>query len=223
MGNKNLRRELSVDVESKKLAEWHEKPGDFGRINPPWETAKIIKKAKAIENNLEEHIQIQMGPFKKLWIARYHDVVKDEKFCDLQVKGPFAYWDHHHLFQSAGDGKARLLDQIQYREPLGKIGQFLVGKMISRQLTRMFNYRHAVTKLDLERHHKDINKKRSGKILLAGGSGLVGSALEPLLQTLGYEVFILTRKAKKTNHISWNPDKGEIDIEKLNGFLAFIN
>ncbi len=223
MGNKNFRRELSVDVGSKKLAEWHEKPGAFGRINPPWETAKIIKKAKAIENNLEEHIQIQMGPFKKLWIARYHDVVKGEKFCDLQVQGPFAFWDHHHIFQADGENKARLIDQIEYREPMGKFGEILAGKMIAGKLERMFNYRHDITKLDLERHHADDKKLRSGKILLAGGSGLVGSALEPFLQTLGYEVYVLTRSAKKENHIAWNPDKGSIDSEKLNGFLAIIN
>ena len=38
-------RNLDVPVSAETLAEWHEKPGAFGRIQPPWETAKIVKKA----------------------------------------------------------------------------------------------------------------------------------------------------------------------------------
>lgn len=214
-------RNLDVPVSAQVLAEWHEKPGAFGRIQPPWEKASIVNKAKAIENDLEEHIQIQMGPFKKMWIARYHDVVKGKQFCDFQVKGPFGYWDHRHVFRDNNGKGARLVDEITYREPLGFLGRILAGKMIYNKLDRMFRYRHEVTRLDLERHHQKSVKSK--KILIAGGSGLVGSALESLLKTLGHEVYILTRNPKLVNHIQWNPDKGEIDKSKLVGFDAVIN
>lgn len=214
-------RNLDVPVSAETLAEWHEKPGAFGRIQPPWEKAKIVKKAKAIENDLEEHIQIQMGAVKKMWIARYHDVIKGRQFCDFQVKGPFGYWDHRHIFRNNDENGSRLVDEITYREPMGFLGRFLAGKMIYNKLDRMFRYRHEVTKLDLERHHQ--RSIRPKKILIAGGSGLVGSALEPLLKTLGHNVYILTRKPVAENHIKWNPQKGEIDQDKLVGFDAVIN
>ena len=214
-------RNLDVAVSAETLAEWHEKPGAFGRIQPPWEKAKIVNKAKAIEDDLEEHIQIQMGPVKKMWIARYHNVIKGKQFCDFQVKGPFGYWDHRHIFRDNDDKGSRLVDEITYREPMGFLGRFLAGNMIYNKLDRMFRYRHEVTRLDLERHHQSSVKSK--KILIAGGSGLVGSALEPLLKTLGHSVYILTRKPLTENHIKWNPEKGEIDREKLHGFDAVIN
>ncbi|MCM8534468.1 MAG: TIGR01777 family oxidoreductase [Lentisphaeraceae bacterium] len=221
MGKQKLIRKKQMPVSAEKLAAWHESLGAFGRIQPPWESAEIINKASEIADGLEEHIQIKLGPLKKMWIARYHDVIKNEQFCDLQVTGPFAYWDHKHIFKALEDGKSELVDDITYKEPLGPVGRLLAGKMIASKLEAMFNYRHAVTYADLERHFNRQIKPM--KVAITGGTGLVGSCLGPLLQTLGHEVFILTRSPKKPNHIKWNPAKGEIDQEKLEGIDAFIN
>ncbi|MCH2204932.1 MAG: TIGR01777 family oxidoreductase [Lentisphaerales bacterium] len=210
-----------MPVSAEKLANWHNSPAAFGRIQPPWESAKILKKAKSIADNLEEHVQIKLGPLKKRWIARYHDVVPNEQFCDVQVEGPFDYWDHKHVFKSIDRDTSELVDDVTYKEPLGLVGRFLGGRVIQNKLNRMFKYRHEVTKADLERHfNRDI---KSMRILIIGGTGLIGSSLEPFLTMLGHEVEIMTRNPTKPNHIGWNPDTGEVDLEKLEGFDAFIH
>jgi uncharacterized protein (TIGR01777 family) len=61
------------------------------------------------------------------------------------------------------------------------------------------------------------------KILIAGGSGLVGSRLNRMLLSKGYETIILTRKlpeqqGQKDSHTSyalWDIEKGTIDKEAL--------
>jgi len=54
-----------------------------------------------------------------------------------------------------------------------------------------------------------------GKVLIAGGSGLVGTRLTQLLSEDGYEVIVLSRskKGKKDNFsfASWDPEKQQID------------
>jgi len=61
-------------------------------------------------------------------------------------------------------------------------------------------------------------------ILIAGSSGLVGSALTPFLEAQGCHVSHLVRHpAKAANEITWNPDKGELDSQSLKGFDAVIN
>ncbi|MCM8532219.1 MAG: TIGR01777 family oxidoreductase [Lentisphaeraceae bacterium] len=221
MGKQQLVRTKEMPVSAEILAAWHESPGAFGRIQPPWESAEIINKATEIADGLEEHIQIKIGPLKKMWIARYHDVIKNEQFCDLQVSGPFAYWDHKHVFKAIDSDKSELVDDISYKEPMGPVGRLLAGKMIASKLDAMFNYRHAVTHADLARH---FNRKiKPMKVAITGGTGLVGGCLGPLLQTMGHEVFILTRNPKKENHIKWDPATSEIDHEKLEGIDAFIN
>ena len=61
------------------------------------------------------------------------------------------------------------------------------------------------------------------KIVIAGGTGLIGQKLEKQLESSGHEVFILTRSPKANNHIYWNPAKGEIDKEKLGGIDVIVN
>ncbi|MFY8021186.1 MAG: NAD-dependent epimerase/dehydratase family protein, partial [Bacteroidia bacterium] len=62
-------------------------------------------------------------------------------------------------------------------------------------------------------------------ILIAGGSGLVGSQLTKILQQRGFQASHLTRNPKKSAvpAFYWNPDKGEIDLNCLNNTNCIIN
>ncbi len=214
-------RKCKIDASATVLNNWHHSHDVFHRIQPPWESARIVKKAKEIADGLEEHIQIQMGPLKKTWVARYQDVIKGKQFCDLQVSGPFNFWFHKHIFHDNGDGTSTLEDNISYSPPLGKLGQFLAGGMVRRKLDMMFKYRHKVTAEDVARHHGSDTVTK--KILISGGTGLVGSQLAPLLKSIGHEVYLLTRNPKAENHIGWSLDNREIDAEKLKNIEVVIN
>jgi hypothetical protein len=62
------------------------------------------------------------------------------------------------------------------------------------------------------------------KILVTGASGLVGSALVPALQKDGHEMTRLVReKSGKPGTLFWNPDLGQIDLMRLDGFDAAIH
>ncbi len=60
-------------------------------------------------------------------------------------------------------------------------------------------------------------------ITIAGGTGLVGRALEKSFSEGGYRVIILTRNVKKDNHVYWDPSKKEIDLEKIKQTDVLIN
>ena len=61
------------------------------------------------------------------------------------------------------------------------------------------------------------------KILIAGASGLVGTALVSKLKAAGAEVTPLVRAAAKFGEIEWHPDRGSIDAPALEGFDAVVN
>ncbi|MEY3099391.1 MAG: hypothetical protein RIS63_279, partial [Bacteroidota bacterium] len=48
-------------------------------------------------------------------------------------------------------------------------------------------------------------------VLIAGGSGLIGSALTQHLEARGFRVFKLTRSATQLNHLFWDPQANQID------------
>jgi uncharacterized protein len=61
------------------------------------------------------------------------------------------------------------------------------------------------------------------KVLIAGASGLVGSALIPSLVAEGAAVTRLVRSAPAPGEIQWHPNQDQIDSGKLEGFDAIIN
>jgi len=62
------------------------------------------------------------------------------------------------------------------------------------------------------------------KVLVTGATGLVGSALVPVLEAAGHEVFRLTRSQPTlANDITWNPDAGELPRAPLEGIETVIH
>lgn len=61
------------------------------------------------------------------------------------------------------------------------------------------------------------------KIVIAGGTGLIGKQLESALIESGHEVKILTRSPRKENHVKWDPYQKEVELEKMANVEAIIN
>ena len=65
-----------------------------------------------------------------------------------------------------------------------------------------------------------MNKK---KILIAGGSGLIGRALCDKLRNKGHIVYVLSRSPKKAGDIFWNPLLNQLDNALLQDVQVIIN
>src|SRR5260370_21602586 len=61
------------------------------------------------------------------------------------------------------------------------------------------------------------------KILVTGASGLVGSALIPVLKSEGAKVTRAVRSTPGGGEIEWHPNQDQIEAAKLEAFDAFIN
>jgi uncharacterized protein (TIGR01777 family) len=64
------------------------------------------------------------------------------------------------------------------------------------------------------------------KILISGGTGLIGSALTKLLVANGHDVSHLSRSKSSDNKVAtfvWNPSKGEMDDVALEGVEAIVH
>ncbi|MFM8963479.1 MAG: TIGR01777 family oxidoreductase, partial [Sphingomonadales bacterium] len=60
-------------------------------------------------------------------------------------------------------------------------------------------------------------------VLIAGGSGLIGSHLTRHFKDRGFRVYKLTRKPRKHGHIFWNPQAQELSTSKLHKIDVLIN
>jgi uncharacterized protein len=60
-------------------------------------------------------------------------------------------------------------------------------------------------------------------ILIAGGTGLVGSALAAYLKSEGYSVRVLSRNPKSKDQFYWNPEQLEMDPAAMEGVDGIVN
>ncbi len=112
---------------------------------------RVVKPPKSL--HVGEEAVLKMGlfwPFSIKWVARHTAYEKPYLFVDEQVKGPFRSWRHEHRIEAAIDG-AILIDHIFYEPPfgMGAAATFFIQPM----LERMFAFRHAQTRLHVEKAH----------------------------------------------------------------------
>lgn len=202
---------------------WHERPGALERLCPPWERIELSGAPCGIRDGARVRVRGRVGPFWSHWCVEHRDYVEGSQFRDVQLSGPFAKWDHLHQIKPDGPAASLLTDTISYRLPAGFFGQAIGGGFTLRKLARMFAWRHAVTRADLENTSR-YGEVRRQRILVSGASGLIGRSLVPFLQTQGHEVLRLVRREPAdSSEIFWDPARAEIDATKLEGVDAIVH
>ncbi|MGF1469889.1 MAG: TIGR01777 family oxidoreductase [Sandaracinaceae bacterium] len=199
---------------------FHERPGAFERLTPPYEPVRVLRREGTIRDGDRAVLRLQVGPFHRDWVAEHRDYEAGRQFRDVQRSGPFAAGEHLHRVEPAGPDRSTMIDRVDYRLPLGALGRLLGGAMVRGRLRRMFAYRHDVLRHDLRLHH--LARGRSLKVAISGASGLVGSTLTALLESGGHEVIPLVRGADRAG-IRWDPSAGTIDREALEGLDAVVH
>jgi ligand-binding SRPBCC domain-containing protein len=149
-------------------------PENLPRLMPPWQKARIEEislappsprpeplassKLESVAAGAETKLRISFRPFpnspiRVRWDAEISEFAWNDHFCDRQLRGPFAYWNHCHALHSeirtSAEGVSisgtRLDDQIDYELPLGKLGDAANKLFVARQLRSTFHYRHTRT------------------------------------------------------------------------------
>lgn len=199
------------------LFDWHERPGAFERLTPPWQKVRVIHQEGSLKERAKVHIQLSLyGLMHINWVLEHGEYKKDTLFVDTQVKGPFCFWQHRHEFTAINSSRSTLTDAMTYKLKLG-IGK---GK-VKKELQRLFSYRHDVLSNDLEVQKAYPSTPKT--IAITGASGFIGQQLTHFLMTCGHTVIALTRRPKTATDILWDPEKGAFDYEKLEGVDGVIH
>ena len=217
------RRRTRINASAEAVFAWHARPGALERLTPPWERVTVESRTGGVEAGARVVLRVDAGPVRLRWIAVHDDVIPGRQFCDQQAQGPFRYWRHRHRFEPAGTSACRLEDDLEYALPLGWVGRIVAGGSIHEKLDRMFAYRHAVTKADIETHAAREGH-RVMHVAVTGSQGLVGSALVPFLTTGDHRVTRLVRRAPVgPDEVPWDPPRGMAEVSRLDGVDAVVH
>lgn len=219
MGNLVFEAKCQFKAPAADVFAWHEAPGAFARLSPPWVDVRLVEHSGGIQDGARVVLQINQGPVGIPWVLGHKDYVKDEQFCDYQIAGPFQYWQHvHRIVPLAADDAAReqgfqclLHDRIEFSPPLGLAGKIGGALYVKGELKRLFRYRHALLARDLELKARYGQKKL--RVLISGSTGMIGTHLKALLRTQGHEVYSLVRRrSSKPDEIFWDPTSEECEV-----------
>lgn len=81
---------------------------------------------------------------KANWITEITHLENYEYFVDEQRFGPYAMWHHEHHFEEMPDGKVLMTDIVNYKLPLGFIGDLFGGKLVTNKVRFIFESRFKI-------------------------------------------------------------------------------
>ena len=209
-----------MPVSAEALFAWHERPGAFERLTPGFLPARVLSRSGGIADGSRVTLGIPVGPVTTTWEMEHVGYVKGREFRDVQRKGPFAQWEHIHRMEPQPDGTSVLDDRITYALPLPPFGEIAAGWFTRARLERLLRWRHALTRLDLERHAQFASRPRL-RVAITGASGFLGTSLAAFLTTGGHSVLRIGRG--RDADVQWDPARGQLDAKALEGVDAVIH
>jgi uncharacterized protein len=217
-----VERTSTLPVSTEEAFAWHERPGAFERLTPPWERVTVLERSGGIRDGARTVIVVRVGPARFRWVGVHRDYVAGHGFVDEQVEGPLSHWVHEHRFVADGPGGTRYTDRIEFGPPFGTLGEVAGRWLIRERVQRMLAYRHATLRDDLATHAR-AGGHAPLRVAVTGATGLIGSALVPFLTTGGHQVTAVSRRRGLRDAIHWDPAAGVIDYARLEGMDAVVH
>lgn len=144
MSNQKFMHTSEIQANPASVFAWHERPGTVEELTPPWEKVEILERGNGLQIGTRVVFRIHSGLWPQTWVAEHVEYAPPHLFADVQRRGPFAYWYHRHRFELTPRGTTLMTDEIEYKLPLGWLGELVAGWFVRAKLKKMFEYRHQV-------------------------------------------------------------------------------
>lgn len=139
-----LRREALIPGERAAVFAFFSTPENLAEITPPSVGFQVLTPSpiRMRESAVFDYTVRAFGlPVR--WTTLIDDYDPPHGFSDVQLRGPYSYWHHSHVFQDAPGGATRMTDHIRYVLPFGVLGR-LAAPLVRRQLKMIFDHRERV-------------------------------------------------------------------------------
>lgn len=119
-------------------------PKNLKTITPDYMRFEILSRADRAmySGQLIQYIVTPVLGIKTKWVTEITHVVDKKFFVDEQRFGPYALWHHKHFLKEI-DGGVEMEDIVDYKLPLGILGQMIHPLIVQPKLKTIFEYRRA--------------------------------------------------------------------------------
>jgi ligand-binding SRPBCC domain-containing protein len=119
-------------------------PRNLEAITPPWLGFRVVHSSDSeVCEGTRIAYRLRLHGIPITWESRITEYAENAMFADEQLKGPYRYWYHRHLFRAVPGGVA-IDDIVEYELPFGPLGRLVHRLFVRRQLAQIFDHRALV-------------------------------------------------------------------------------
>jgi len=115
-------------------------PANLVRVAPPSLGLRVLGPPPVMTAGATFDLRLRWLGLPLRWRMFVREYDPPFRFLDVQVRGPYARWEHRHIFLAEAGGTT-VEDRIVYRLPLGALGRVAHILFVHRQLVALWRYR----------------------------------------------------------------------------------
>ena len=137
-----LHKKQKLPISLEKAWEFLSSPKNLKTITPDYMSFNILSGAEKpmFAGQIIQYIVTPILGIKTKWVTEITHVKEGEYFVDEQRFGPYALWNHKHFIKEI-DGGVEMEDIIDYKVPMGILGQIVHPILVKPKLEEIFAYR----------------------------------------------------------------------------------
>ena len=137
-----LHKTQNIPITMNQAWEFLSSPANLKTITPDYMGFHILSGADRpmFPGQIIQYIVTPVMGIKTKWVTEITHVKDKEYFVDEQRFGPYALWHHKHFIKPI-DGGVEMEDIIDYKIPLGILGQMVHPLLVKPKLEEIFEYR----------------------------------------------------------------------------------
>ncbi|WP_055437039.1 SRPBCC family protein [Lacinutrix algicola] len=135
-------RKQNLPITKAQAWEFLSSPKNLKTITPDYMGFDILSGADRpmYAGQIIQYIVTPVLGIKTKWVTEITHVVDGEYFVDEQRFGPYALWHHKHFIKEI-EGGVEMEDIIDYKVPMGILGQMVNPILVRPKLEEIFKYR----------------------------------------------------------------------------------
>lgn len=111
------------------------------RLTPPSMSFKVLNKSTDnVTAGTKIDYKLSIYGLSLSWKTEIAEWKENQRFIDVQLKGPYEAWHHTHEFIPFKNGTL-LRDRVLYRLPMGFLGNLVAGAKVKLDLQKIFAFR----------------------------------------------------------------------------------
>jgi len=137
-----LHKKQKLPISLDKAWEFLSNPKNLKVITPDYMSFNIVSTIDRplYTGQIIQYIVTPLLGIKTQWVSEITHIEEKRYFVDEQMYGPYALWHHKHFVKEIPGG-VELEDIIDYKVPLGLLGQLVHPFLVKPKLEEIFNYR----------------------------------------------------------------------------------